>query len=426
MDSRVWMKLSKKNSKSCVQAFERPELNYLNAFKDIVGEEYIDKLHEESYPLIDKHVDHVNSTLYGGGVSILLDSLIILMNELEIRTEWHVIKGTPDFFGITKSIHNALQGGKVELSDHQKEIYLENNLRNTFHSIIEDNDCVIIHDPQPLPLISFYRKKQPWLWRCHIDISNKYHSVWNYLENFITRYDGMIVSMEKYKQDIGVPQYIIPPSIDPFSFINKELKDSELDKILNKYGIERNKPLICQISRFDKWKDPVGVIETFKKARQRVDCKLVLLGNMAQDDPEGQQIYEEVLAHAKGNKDIEIYTTESGYLVNALQRVADIILQKSLREGFALTISEALWKRTPVIGGNVGGIPLQVIDGKTGFLVNNIDECADRIVKLIKDPKLRKEMGANGRQHVKKNFLITRHLMDYVKLLRKVMIHYRC
>lgn len=403
----------------------RPKLNYLKDYKDIIGEKALDTLYEESYPLIDKHIDHVNSTLYGGGVSILLDSLIILMNELGMRVEWHVIKGTPDFFRITKSMHNGLQGADVKLTNHDKEIFLENNLRNTYHSIVEDNDCVIIHDPQPIAQIMYHRKRQPWIWRCHIDISNKNQAIWGFLYQFLCKYDRMIISMDKYKQEIDIPQHLIAPSIDPLSFINKELKDSEIDKILDKFGIERNKPLICQISRFDKWKDPLGVIEAFKKAREKVDCKLILLGNMAQDDPEGQMVYQQVIEHAKNIKDIEIFTAESGYLVNALQRISNVIIQKSIREGFALTVSEALWKKTPVIGANVGGIPLQVIDGKTGYLVNNVDECADRIVKLIKDPKHAEELGKNGKQHVKKNFLITRHLMDYVKLLKETIIHYK-
>lgn len=397
----------------------------LKIYRPIIGDSFIDEIYEHATPLIEKHIVHINSTLYGGGVAEILNSLVILMNELGIDTGWRQIKGTTDFFVTTKMLHNAMQGAKLKLSNHRKKIYLENNELNSIYTHIEDHDAVIVHDPQPLPLINCYRKRQPWIWRCHIDISNKYEETWNYLRQFVAKYDSMVVSMEKYKQDVDIPQEIIMPSIDPFNFTNQEMKESEIDRYLDKYGIEQNKPIISQISRFDKWKDPIGVVYAFKKIRKQVDCKLVLLGNMAQDDPEGQIIYEKIIKETENMKDVEIYTTESSFLVNALQRASSVVLQKSIREGFALTVSEALWKGTPVVGSNVGGIPLQIIDGKTGYLVNNIDECADRVVKLLKNPELAENIGKAGKKHVKNNFLITRHLMDYLNLLKKLIIHYK-
>ncbi|MFX1238908.1 MAG: glycosyltransferase [Promethearchaeota archaeon] len=399
--------------------------NLLKQFSSIIGYDEISNLIRFAKPLYDKRIIHVNSTLYGGGVVEILNDLVIMMNELGIDAEWHQIKGTPEFFTTTKIIHNALQGARKGLSTNRKGTYLEVNKRNSLYNHLEHSDCVIIHDPQPLPIIEYYDKRQPWIWRCHIDLTRRNARVWNFLKKFLEKYDSMIVSMDKYKQLVKLPQTIIPPSITPFNEKNKELSDERIEHYLLKYGIETDKPIISQISRFDPWKDPVGVVEAFKLIKEKFDCRLVLLGNMAQDDPEGQIIYEQLIDHVKDDPDIVVSTAESSLLVNALQRHSKVVIQKSLREGFALTVSEALWKETPVVGGNVGGIPLQVIDGKTGYLVNNVGECADRVLKLLKDPALAKEMGKAGKEHVKKNFLMTRHLKDYIELLRKTVINYR-
>ncbi len=397
----------------------------LKQFSQIVGFDYINDLIEESKPLFNKKIVHVNSTLYGGGVVEILNDLIIMMNELGIDTEWHQIKGSPEFFTTTKIIHNALQGAEKSLSGKRKRIYLEVNRRNSIFNQLSDKDCVIIHDPQPLPIINFYRKRQPWIWRCHIDLSNRNPIVWNFISKFINKYDAMIVSEEKYKQIVNLPQEIIMPSINPFNDKNKKLSQKRLTHYLRKYGIKNDKPIITQISRFDKWKDPIGVVKAFKIIKKEFDCKLILLGNMAQDDPEGQKIYEELLKHIKNEPDIIISTAESSLLVNTLQTISKVVIQKSIREGFALTVSEALWKGTPVVGGNVGGIPQQIIDGKTGYLVNNIEECAESVLKLLENPNLAEKIGKAGREHVKNNFLMTRHLMDYIKLLKKTVINYK-
>ncbi len=376
-------------------------------------------------PLYDKRVTHVNSTLYGGGVVEILNDLVIMMNELGIDTEWHQIKGTPDFFTTTKIIHNALQGARKGLSKNRKINYLEVNRRNSIYNHLEDTDCVIIHDPQPLPIIKYYNKRQPWIWRCHIDISKRNARVWRFLKTFVDDYDAMIVSMDQYKQLVDLPQHIIPPSINPFNDKNKELDEEEVEYYLHKYNIPNDKPIISQISRFDKWKDPMGVVDAFKIIKEKFDCRLVLLGNMAQDDPEGQEIYGNLMAHVEDEEDIIVSTAESSLLVNALQRASEVVIQKSIREGFALTVSEALWKGTPVVGGNVGGIPLQVLDGKTGFLVDSIEGCAKNVLKILKDPTLARQLGEAGKEHVKTNFLMTRHLEDYIKLLRQFVINYK-
>ncbi|MFX1257527.1 MAG: glycosyltransferase [Promethearchaeota archaeon] len=397
----------------------------LKKFAKIVGFDYIDNLVKESKPLYDKSIVHVNSTLYGGGVVEILNDLVIMMNELGIDTEWHQIKGSPEFFTTTKIIHNALQGARKRLSPKRRKIYIEVNRRNSIFNHLEDTDCVIIHDPQPLPIINFYRKRQPWIWRCHIDLSARNELVWNFLQKFINKYDAMIVSMNKYKQVVDLPQVIIMPSINPFNDKNKELSEKEINHYLKKYGIERNKPIITQISRFDRWKDPIGVVKAFKLIKKKFDCQLVLLGNMAQDDPEGQELYQKLMNHVENEPDIVVSTAESSLLVNTLQTISKVVIQKSIKEGFALTISEALWKGTPVVGGNVGGIPLQIIEGKTGYLVNSVEECADRVLKLLKNPTLAEKMGKAGKEHVKKNFLMTRHLMDYIKLLKTQVINYK-
>ncbi|MFX1385570.1 MAG: glycosyltransferase [Promethearchaeota archaeon] len=397
----------------------------LKKFAKIVGFDYINKLIEESRPLYDKNIVHVNSTLYGGGVVEILNDLVIMMNELGIDAEWHQIKGSPEFFTTTKIIHNALQGAKKGLSSMRKRIYLEVNRRNSIYNHLEDTDCVIIHDPQPLPIINYYKKRQPWIWRCHIDLSARNERVWNILHKFVNKYDAMIVSMDKYKQMVDLPQEIIMPSINPFNDKNRELSEKKINHYLKKYGIENDKPIISQISRFDRWKDPIGVVNAFKIIKKKFDCRLVLLGNMAQDDPEGQEIYQELLKHVENEPDIIVSTAESSLLVNTLQTISKVVIQKSIKEGFALTVSEALWKGTPVVGGNVGGIPLQIIDDKSGYLVNSVEECADRVLKLLKNPDLAEKMGKAGKEHVRKNFLMTRHLMDYIKLLKRIAINYK-
>jgi trehalose synthase len=382
-----------------------------------VGAETVERILAKGRLLEDLHVVNISSTHYGGGVSELLSSLTILMNGLGIKTGWRVIKGSPDFFSITKKIHNALQGGEINLTERKKELYelisYENSIR-----IHLDHDLVVVHDPQPLPLIECYKKKEPWIWRCHIDLSNPNKEAWEYLSRFVESYDAVIFSIREYMQKLKTHQLFFMPAIDPFCIKNREMSEDEIDERLKHYDIPTDFPLIVQISRFDRWKDPEGVIEAFKLVRKRVDSTLVLLGNVATDDPEGTKVYEEIL-NAREER-IIILSCQDSALVNALQRRAAVVVQKSIREGFGLTVTEAMWKGKAVVGGNVGGIRYQIEDGVNGFLVSSIDETAERIVQLVMNEGLRERLGQEARESVRKNFLLTREVEQYLDLFSSI------
>jgi len=391
-------------------------------YEQFVGTEMVERIKEKAKPLKDRRVAHVNSTYYGGGVAELLSSLTLLMNSVDIKTEWRVIQGSPDFFSVTKKMHNALQGGEINLSEMKKRIYesvvYENAVRNHL-----DHDRVIVHDPQPLPLINHYQKKGPWIWRCHVDLTRPNRELWNYLAPFVEKYDAVILSLEEYSQRLETPQVFFKPAIDPFSIKNKELSEDEIDERLDHYEIPMDLPLVVQISRFDRWKDPEGVIHAFNLARGEVDATLVLLGNIATDDPEGEEVYQSLLDYR--DERIIILSREDTALVNALQSRAAVVVQKSIREGFGLTVTEAMWKGTPVVGGNVGGIRYQIEDGVNGFLVSSVEEAAKRIVQLAKDKELREGMGQKARETVKERFLMIRLLEQYLELLSSFETVYR-
>ncbi len=382
-------------------------------YEQFVGAETIERIREKAKPLQGLHVVNVNSTYYGGGVSQLLSSLTLLMDNIGIKTGWRAIHGPPDFFSVTKKMHNALQGGKINITDRKLELYeeviYENSIRNHL-----DHDIVIIHDPQPLPMINHYRKGGPWIWRCHIDLSSPHQELWNYLVPFIEKYDAVILSSQDYAQKLETPQVFFMPAIDPLSITNRDLTQQEVEERLNYYDIPTDLPLVVQISRFDRWKDPQGVIQAFKLARKEVACTLVLLGNVATDDPEGEEVYKSLLDSREER--IIILSRQDGALVNALQRRAAVVLQKSLREGFGLTVAEAMWKGTPVIGGNVGGIRYQINDGVNGFLVSSIEAAAERIVQLVENEELQEQMGQKAKEAVRQQFLLTRYLEQYVDL----------
>jgi trehalose synthase len=389
-------------------------ITQIEDYEPIVGAEIVERIKTKAKPLQDLHIVNVNSTYYGGGVSQLLSSETLLMNSLGIRTGWRVIQGSPDFFSVTKKIHNALQGGKINLTDRKMKLYediiYENSIRNHL-----DQDLVIVHDPQPLPMINYYRKNRPWVWRCHIDLSSPNEELWSYLTRFIEKYDAVILSSKDYRQKLDTPQVFFMPAIDPFTITNRELSQHEIDERLKHYHIPVDLPIVAQISRFDRWKDPEGVIQAFKLARKEVDCTLVLLGNVATDDPEGDEVYKSLLGYRDDR--IIILTVQDAALVNAVQRQAAVVLQKSIREGFGLTVAEAMWKGTPVIGGNVGGIRYQIEDGISGFLVSTPEEAAERIVQVIKDKELREHMGKKAKESVKKRFLLTRYIEQYLDLI---------
>jgi len=395
-------------------------------YRKIVGDDVIAEIYKKARKLYGKYILNINSTYQGGGVAEILSSLVPLMNNTGIDAEWRILHGNPDFFTVTKKFHNAIQGAKINLTDLKKKLYTETNGDFATYTHIK-HDVVMIHDPQPLPLITFYRKRQPWIWRCHIDLTNPNREVWDYLKSFILRYDAVIVSMEQYKRkDLPVQQFVIPPAIDPLTPKNMPLSKETIDKYLKKFNIPKDKPLITQISRFDPWKDPLGVIEVFKKVKEEVDARLVLCGSMASDDPEGYKIYSEVQKAAKPlveKGDIILLTTENNILVNVLQRVSDVIIQKSTREGFGLTVTEALWKGTPVVASNVGGIKLQIKDGWNGFLLEpkDYDGFAKKIIEILKDKELARTIGKNGTEYVRKNFLITRLLIQHLDLLNEIL-----
>lgn len=392
---------------------ENRGIQRIEDYEPLVGAEVVERIISKAKSLQDLHVVNINSTYYGGGVAQLLSSLTLLMNSLGIRTGWRVIHGPPDFFSVTKKMHNALQGSEINLSDRKTELYetvvYENAVRNHL-----DHDFVIVHDPQPLPMINHYRKNSPWVWRCHVDLSRPNQKLWRYLAQFIEKYDAVVLSCKEYAQKLKTPQLLFMPAIDPFSITNRELSEEEIEERLSHYNIPTELPLLVQVSRFDSWKDPLGVIRAFKLARKEIDATLVLLGNVATDDPEGAKVYHSLLKEREER--IIVLSIQDGALVNALQRKATAALQKSLREGFGLTVAEAMWKGTPVIGGNVGGIRYQIEDGVNGFLVSSVEEAAARMVQLTRKEKLRNSMGERARETVRQKFLLPRNLEQWLGL----------
>jgi trehalose synthase len=344
------------------------------------------------------------------------------MNDLGIRTDWRVLHGIPDFFEVTKKFHNALQGADITFSDEELELYKYINKKFAQFADLS-HDFVIIHDPQPAALVDYVPHSAPWVWRCHIDITKPNPQAWDFMEPFIKRYDRMIVSSEIYKvSQLPLQQDIISPSIDPLSPKNKDLSEDVIQDYLTQYEIPMDKPFFTQVSRFDPWKDPEGVLKVYDRVREQVDCRLVFVYNMASDDPEGVKIYNQMLKTAKAHLDrgdVLFVRGDDPILVNVMQRVSDVVIQKSTREGFGLVITEALWKGTPVVASNVGGIPTQMVDGETGYLLAplDFDGFAEKIIALMQDEGLRTKLGAQAKEHVRENFLITCHLLDYLNLI---------
>lgn len=404
----------------------------LENYRGIVDDEILADLHRRASKLYDRSVAHVNSSAYGGGVAEILGSLVPLMNDAGVRTEWHVLLGDTDFFNTTKKFHNALQGAQLRLSERKKRVYLETNEAFSQYAHLEDADLVAIHDPQPLPIIRYHRKRQPWVWRCHIDLSDPHSGLWDYLKGFILHYDLVIVSHEAYMHpDLPIPQMVVHPAIDPLTSKNMALSPTECDKMLRERNIPVDKPIISQVSRFDPWKDPVGVIDVFKRVRKNADCRLVLAGNVAVDDPESETVFTEAHRHAGrlvDSGDVIFLSGADNTEINALQRLSSVVIQKSLREGFGLTVAEAQWKGTPVVAGAVGGIPLQITNGEGGFLVDptDFDAVAARVVELLENPGKAAEMGLAGQERIRRDFLITRSLGHWLQLVREQIEAARC
>jgi trehalose synthase len=391
----------------------------LNDYEPIVGPEVIGQMQRLAEVVARRRFVHISSTRTGGGVAEILNRAVPLLNQLGIKTRWEVIQGDPFFFEITKAMHNALQGHKVQFNqamfNHYREVNLENARRATWKA-----DFVLLHDPQPAYMIKELRPRaKHWVWRCHIDVSRPNLQVWRFLRDVVSQYDASIFSMSQFSQNLPHPQYLIRPSIDPLSDKNRDLTPEEIQAVLDRLGIERDKPIVLQVSRFDSFKDPIGVIQAFRMVRRHTPCKLVLAGGEATDDPEGPRILAEVQEAAQGEPDIQILLlpADAHHEVNALQRAADVIVQKSSREGFGLTVTEAMWKGKAVIGGAVGGIVLQLQDYNTGFLVHSPEGCAFRIRYLLHRPEMAKRMGKLAQEFVRQHFLITRNIRDYLTLM---------
>lgn len=398
----------------------------LESYVKIVGSDVIDHLRQLAEPLQGLKVVHVNSTREGGGVAEILQWLVPFKQELGLQASWEVVTGESEFYQCTKSFHNALQGNAVTIPERLLRAYEKTNEENAerLHRQLQDADFVIIHDPQPAPLLKWCSdRKGKWVWRCHIDVSRPHRNVWKYLREFVAGYDASIWSLADFAQPLPHPLYLIAPSIDPLSQKNRELYPGEVTAVFDRWGLDPERPLICQISRFDRFKDPVGVIDAYRRIKDFTTVQLVLAGGGATDDPEGEEVLREVRLAADDDPDIHILLLPSNAHreINALQRASTLCLQKSTKEGFGLTVTEAMWKGKPVIGGDTGGIRLQVINHHTGFLVNSPEGAALRVRYLLRNQDKLEEMGRKAKNFVLNNFLVTRHLREYLTLMFAIM-----
>jgi trehalose synthase len=394
----------------------------LQDYESVVGRSSLEELKMLAEKFSGKIVQIVNSTFIGGGVAEILEHMVPLLNQLGVDARWDVINGDGEFFDVTKKFHNALHGRPEKISAKDFDLFSEVTKRN-LEQMKFYGDIMFIHDPQPVGLIA--KKKEigkKWLWRCHIDVSDPNKRVWKFLRNFVVEYDAAVFSAPNFTQQLPIRQFLITPSIDPLSDKNKELDSTTVANVLAKYGLVSNKPMIVQISRFDRLKDPLGVVEAFKMVRKSIDCQLVLAGGPATDDPECEEVFDDLRKKTAGNPDIHVLLVppESDIEINALQRAATIIIQKSLKEGFGLTISEALWKSKPVVASAVGGIPLQVKNKLTGLLCYTVEGAAYALRQLLTNPEYANWLGRNGKEHVKQNFLITSHLRSYLLMFLAV------
>jgi trehalose synthase len=392
----------------------------LEEYEPIIGKAQLDELRFLGRGLAGKTAKMVNSTAVGGGVAEILNRLVPLMNELEVRTKWEVITGGDDFFQVTKGFHNALHGAAYDLTQQALDIFLTYNEQNRQRMEFGE-DLVAIHDPQPAALVAAKPASHArWIWRCHIDLSSPHPGVWGLLRPLVEQYDATIFSSPAFTRQLSVPQYLFYPCIDPLSDKNKELEEGFLQKVCDDFGVDRSRPVITQVSRFDRLKDPVGVVQAYKLVKRYVDCQLVLAGGGASDDPEGAAVLEEVRQAAGDDPDVILLNLPPwcALEINALQRISTVVVQKSLKEGFGLTVTEALWKSKPVIAGAVGGIPTQVVHKQTGVLVHSVEGCAYQLRYLLTHPEFAQQLGKNGREHVKENFLITTNLKRWLVLFQ--------
>ncbi len=395
----------------------------LDSYRGVASDSLIEELRRRAEPLRGLRVLQINATPYGGGVSELLRSAVPLMNDLGIMADWKIISGDDAFFQVTKAIHNGLQGAERALSDHEREVFRANTERNAT-LLEEDYDIIVLHDPQTAGLLQMHGKDHArWVWRCHIDTSKPNPGIWTFIKDFLVDYDAAVFTMAEFvPPDLPIERVeIIPPAIDPLSPKNLLLDDRTARQVLDWIGVQLNRPLVTQVSRFDPWKDPLGVIQAYRLARERVpELQLALVGSMALDDPEGWEIYRQINAARANDPLIHVFTNLTGVgniEVNAFQRLSDVVVQKSIREGFGLVVSEALWKGTPVVAGRVGGIPLQMADGVGGALVDSNEETAAAIVRLLKEPERTSRLAESGRARVRDHFLLPRLLLNELSLI---------
>ena len=390
----------------------------LDAYVPLLGARELDELRALAAQLSGRTVQMVNSTAMGGGVAEILNRLIPLMQELGLRPRWDVITGGEDFFEVTKAFHNALHGEPYQPRKESFDLFLATNETNR-KRLQFDCEFTVIHGPQPVALIEARtRQEGHWIWRCHIDLSHPNPEVWGFLRPFVFRYDGALFSSPQFARQLPIPQYLAYPCIDPLSEKNVDLDPAYVQEVVERFGIDPARPIITQISRFDRLKDPIGVVRAYQIVRRYMDCQLVLAGGSATDDPEGEIVLEEVRREAKDDPDIHLLNLPpwSATEINALQRASTVIVQKSLREGFGLTVTEALWKKKPVVASAVGGIPAQVIHKHTGLLVHSVEGTAYQIRFLLSNPALALKLGEQGHEHVRENFLITTNVKRYLTI----------
>ena len=395
----------------------------VEGYRAVVGDGPMRVLEALAQRLRGHRIAMVNSTATGGGVAEILHRLVRLMNELGVPTTWEVMSGDARFYSITKAIHNGLHGWPVTITEEDRAYYLETN-RRAARELALDADLVLIHDPQPAALAELRRRPgQQWVWRCHIDLSNADPSVWDLVAPRVGHYDAAIFSHVSFVPSLPVAAYLAPPSIDPLSDKNRELEEEEIEALLEPFNLPTSRPLVTQVSRFDRIKDPVGVVEAFRLVRRRVEAHLVLAGGSADDDPEGAEVLAAVQERVGRDRDVSVLLLppDAHLTINALQRRSAVVVQKSLREGFALTVSEALWKRRAVVASAVGGIPLQVLHERTGLLARSVEGCAYQVTRFLRSHDLRRRLGREGREHVRDNFLHPREARDYLALFASLI-----
>jgi len=394
----------------------------LSDYAKVIGDERYEQLRTLAKAAKGRSMLHINATAYGGGVAEILQNLVPLLRDAGVDAHWAVLDAPPAFYDITKKIHNALQGMKLDLSDTEKKLFLDVARENAEQLAMAD--VILAHDPQAVALHHFAKDpdRAGWVWRCHIDLTNAHQPVWSFLRPFVEEHDASIWTMPEFvRPDLKQKTLIQAPTIDPFSTKNRDMPIDEAREIVSRFKVDPSRPILLQVSRFDPWKDPLGVIDSYRLVKKEIPgVQLVMIGSLADDDPEGQEYFDKTKKHAGGDTDVFLFTNLDGVKdteVNAFQRASTVVVQKSLREGFGLVVAEGLWKGIPVVAGKVGGIVIQIQDGVSGYLVSSVEECAARCLDLLRDPALRKRMAAAGREHVRENFLITRDLRDQLELV---------